>query len=322
MWTSLPRFSWVLALVAVACHPSGPPEPTFDRLAAQELVRALSDDALGGRLPGSPGHAVAQRLIIERFEALGVAPFEGRYRHPFRYGGVGFGADVIPRREQKAGTNLMGWIEGRSDSDSILIITAHYDHVGSVGGEVYNGADDNASGVAGLLAIADHFSQHDPKHDVLLVAVDAEEEGLAGARALIDDPILPRDRIVMNLNLDMISRNDRPVLYASGTSHWPFLGPLVEEVALTAPVALERGFDSSRDEDDWTLQSDHAVFYRAGIPHLYLGVADHADYHGPDDVFEKIDLDWFGRSLTTVILLASALDQALPELAPPPSSAP
>lgn len=172
------------------------------------------------------------------------------------------------------------------------------------------------------MAIAEHFSQHKPDHGILLVAFDAEEEGLAGARSLIDDPVLPRDRVALNLNLDMISRNDRPVLYASGTRRWPQLQPIVAQVASGAAVTFEPGFDTAQDEDDWTLQSDHAVFFRAGIPHLYLGVADHPDYHGPGDDYDKIDVDWFNRSLTTTVSLAIALDAALPDLTSPQVPAP
>lgn len=301
----------ILAFVIAACgNPSEPPFSIDDTLG---LAEALSADTLEGRGAGTAGNAAARALIIDRMEALDVSPVSGRYEHPFTYGPFSTpeGESAVP---DKPGVNVMGLIEGKGDSPLTMVITAHFDHLGVRNGEIFNGADDNASGVAGLLAIAEYFSRNRPRHDILFVAFDAEEDGFGGARAFISDPPIPLSTIAFNLNLDMISRGDNGLLWASGTAHWPALEPLVDEVASSAPVTLSKGFDTGGGRNDWTLLSDHAVFFRAGIPHLYLGVEDHPDYHRPSDDFDKIDQDWFLNAVETARRLAGEAEKNLPEI--------
>ena len=104
-------------------------------------------------------------------------------------------------------------------------------------GQIFNGADDNASGVAALLAVAARISASKPAHSVVFAALDAEETGLNGARAFLADPPVPREGIVMNVNLDMVARDAKNILFASGTFHYPFLKAYLKDVA-RAPVAL------------------------------------------------------------------------------------
>jgi Zn-dependent M28 family amino/carboxypeptidase len=175
---------------------------------------------------------------------------------------------------------------------------------------VFNGADDNASGTAALLAIADHLRRNPPEHSVIIAALDAEESGLQGARAFVQDPPVAREAILANVNMDMLGRNDAGELWAAGTFHSPWLLPLVERVAQRAPVKLRIGHDRPgvAGQDDWTGASDHGPFHAAGIAFLYFGVEDHADYHRASDEAQGIQPDFYGRAVATVIDFLMELD--------------
>src|SRR5690606_27737683 len=111
-------------------------------------------------------------------------------------------------------------------------------------------------------------------------ALDAEEMGLQGAKALVNDFPFPLNTVILNINLDMISKNQRNELYAAGTAHYPHLRPLLEEASKDAPIKLLFGHDiPGTDMQDWTSASDHAAFHEQGIPFIYFGVEDHEDYH-------------------------------------------
>ncbi|MEL7231770.1 MAG: M28 family peptidase, partial [Pseudomonadota bacterium] len=154
-----------LALTACGAQSSNP----FDRDTTLDLVEALSADALEGRAAGTEGNADARAMIIDRMETLGLSPIGESFEHPFTYGSFRTpeGASAVP---DKPGINVMGLSEGTAETNLTMVITAHFDHLGIRDGEIYNGADDNASGVAGMLAIAEHFSHNRPTHDVLFVA--------------------------------------------------------------------------------------------------------------------------------------------------------
>ncbi|MEL7539660.1 MAG: M28 family peptidase [Pseudomonadota bacterium] len=303
----------VASLVACAQNSGYQPE-RFSEAPAIDMLQALSADALQGRKVGTEENAQARAMIIERFEAVGVAPAGDGFEHPFTYGTFAdpeTGADTAPA---KSGVNIIGRISGTSNSDVSMIITAHYDHVGVIDGEIHNGADDNASGVVGLLAAAEYFSTEPPLHDVVFLAFDAEEDRLGGAIAFVADPFESLDKVALNINFDMLSRGDNGILWASGTHHWPEMKPIMADLSARAPVDIQMGFDVGDGREDWTLLSDHAAFFRAGIPHLYFGVEDHPDYHKPTDDFERIDQDWFLRSIESVIMVASEMDEALDDI--------
>ncbi|MEM9571134.1 MAG: M20/M25/M40 family metallo-hydrolase [Pseudomonadota bacterium] len=286
----------------------------FNADQAIEMLRALSADDMLGRKVGTEENARARAMIIDRFEEIGVMPVAGQFEHPFTYGPFAdpnSGADAAPA---KSGVNVLGRLSGTSESEVSMIITAHYDHVGVIDGETHNGADDNASGVVGLLAAAEYFAKSPPKHDVIFLAFDAEEDRLGGSIAFVADPVQSLDSVALNINFDMLSRGDNGTLWASGTHHWPDLKPVIANLAARAPVTLKMGYDEGDGRDDWTLLSDHAAFFRAGIPHLYFGVEDHPDYHKPTDDFERIDQEWFLKSVETVIMVAAEMDPRLDEI--------
>ncbi len=306
----------ILAFSLVGCNPQVrdyQPEH-FSAAPALELLQGLSADALKGRGVGTPGSQIARTMIIDRLEELSVEPVGNTFAHPFKYGAFVDPESGAPEVPDKNGINLIGKIPGRESGGLSLVITAHYDHLGVREGEIFNGADDNASGVVGALAIAEALSNAPPKHDTFFVFLDAEEDGFGGARAFISNPPIALDTLALNLNFDMVSRGDNGILWASGTHHWPDMIPYVEAVAEIAPVQVQLGYDSADTPDDWTLMSDHAVFFRAGIPHLYFGVEDHPDYHQPGDDFEKIDQEWFLKSVDTLALMALEMDEQLPDV--------
>ncbi len=275
------------------------------------LADVLSSDALEGRAAGTPGNEAARGFIRKRFEDIGLSPYlASGWEHP---------VTILPRPDLETpgpGANLIGWVGGETPGEGpILLITAHHDHLGIRNGEIYNGADDNASGAAMLTALAEHFHRQLPKHDILFVALDAEEVGFLGARALMRDAAIPAGRVALNINLDMVSRSETGKLYAAGTFHTPALASLISEVAATAPVKLTMGHDRPEDgAGDWTGQSDHAVFHQAGIPFLYFGVEDHPGYHQPSDDFSAITPDFYVRAADTLVMIARTADARLPEI--------
>jgi len=304
-----------LAVGMAACASETGYQPErFSAAPAIDMLEALSSDEMQGREVGTEENARAREMIIDRFSALGVLPDGPSYERSFTYGGFADRETGENTRPSKTGINIIGYLPGTENRDISMIITAHFDHVGVIDGEIHNGADDNASGVVGLLAAAEYFAKNPPKHDIAFVAFDAEEDGLSGARAFVADPPAPLDTIALNINFDMLARGDNGLLWASGTHHWPDMKPMVSEVAAAAPVEIRMGFDEGDGREDWTLLSDHAAFFRAGIPHIYFGVEDHPDYHKPTDDFDRIDQDWFLRSVESVVMTASMMDDKLTEI--------
>ena len=291
-----------LSLVAAAPAIAGPGDK------AVEDVRILSADDMQGRLVGTPGSEKARAYILSRFAQIGLSPIGDKFEHTFEFA----------KRDgtKVTGINLVARIKGtgkNTPGGKAMVVSAHYDHLGVRNGEIHNGADDNASGVAGLLAVAEAFKAKPPKHDVILAVVDAEEGGLRGARAFAAAPPVPLDSIALNINFDMISKNQKNELYVAGTSPFPYLKPILVKVAATAPVTLKLGHDTDADgkENNWTSQSDHYAFGEKGVPWVYFGVEDHPEYHKPADDFATLPQDFFKRSVATVVQASLALEKDL-----------
>ena len=158
--------------------------PKSDVIDAAQLLKdlqTLSADDMEGRQVGTPGSAKARAYVVDRFKESGLTAFGVGYERPFTFVGRG-GAGEQP------GVNVVGWINGSKSPARYLVVTAHYDHLGSRGGQVFNGADDNASGTAALFALAKYFSVNRPAHSLILAALDAEEVGLHGATAFVRQP--------------------------------------------------------------------------------------------------------------------------------------
>ena len=283
---------------------------TIDTTRLMADLRALSADSMEGRRTGTAGGERARRYLDRAFRSTGLAPVGSGFRHRF-----GDDADA-----SAGGVNFIGRIAGR-DTSRVIVLSAHYDHLGIRNGQTYNGADDNASGTAALLEIARHYARVRPAHTILFVAFDAEEQGLRGARAFVAEPPVRRDAIAIDINLDMVSRNGRGELWVAGTRHYPFLRPFVEKLAATAPVTLRIGHDSpGTGSDDWTDASDHGPFHEAKIPFLYFGVEDHPDYHRPTDDADRIEPRFYGHAVETILAALDGIDRDLDRLIPRPAS--
>ena len=206
---------------------------------------------------------------------------------------------------QKEGANVWALIRGTERPDKVIVVSAHYDHVGVRDGQIYNGADDNGSGTAALLAMAENLQRRPARHSVLLVAFDAEELGLFGSRTFMQAPPVPAANILLDINMDMIARGDGAVLWVAGPRLYPALRPAVAAVAKSAAIDVRFGQDyqtrrPGRGRDALALRSDQAAFGIAGIPWLFFTAGEHVDYHRPTDDAEKID----GRFYTYAVAVA------------------
>lgn len=278
--------------------------PALDSARLMADLFRLSHDSMAGRAAMTPQNAQARAFLASELRRLGVAPVNGSHEHAFS----------MARRnspDSVRGVNVLGMVRGTRFPDRVLVLSAHFDHVGTRNGEIYNGADDNASGTAALLQMAAHFQANPPSHTLIFAFFDAEEMGLLGARAFVANPPVPLAQIAANVNLDMVARGDNGILWAVGTTPWPQMKPIVEALVPLAPVTLKMGFDTGTGRDNWTSLSDQGAFHAQGIPFVYFGVEDHPDYHQPGDDPEKVNGGFFHGAARTIAAFVSRLDAAV-----------
>lgn len=271
-----------------------------DTAALMATVRVLAADSMEGRRIGTAGGARARAYLAQRLEALGLIPLVAGYRQSF------------PVRDSIRGVNLLALIRGTRFPDRYIVLSAHYDHVGIKGGQIYNGADDNASGTAAVLAIAGSLKERPLEHSVVIALLDGEESGLLGAKAFLAANTLPLSALALDVNLDMVSHSYSGELWAAGAANSPALRPALDSVAAIAPVRLRFGHDRPgvAGQEDWTGSSDQGPFHAAGIPFIYFGVEDHKDYHKPTDDPETITVPFFGGAVATMLEAVRRLDRA------------
>lgn len=273
----------------------------FDSNALLERVKFLSLDSLEGRKTGTKGGLIAREYVVNQFKKHGVAPLLTDYTQPFSFEG---------RRDKKTyeGANVLGVIKGTDHPEKYIVISAHYDHVGVNDGEIFNGADDDASGTSALFAMSEYFKNNPPKHSILIAAFDAEELGLQGASHFLKAYTLPKEQIAININLDMVGRNDNNELYVVGTNLYTQLQPAIADLELPENFKLLTGHDGLDGKQNWVSSSDHGPFHKQEIPFLYFGVEDHKDYHKPTDDFENIQPEFYVKAVTTVIAVFEKID--------------
>lgn len=264
-----------------------------------KYIKIVSSDDFEGRRTGSQGSEKARHYIIEKLKSLNIDPLFKDYEQNFS-----FNTDV----ETYNATNILGIKSGTSIPEKYIVISAHYDHEGIKNGEIYNGADDNASGVAGLLAIAEYLKKNTPKHSIILAFFDAEELGLKGSKYYVDNPGVDLSSILLNINMDMISKNEHQELYVSGVKSHAKLQDIISKYPSSKDLTLLVGHDGYDGKVDWTYASDHSSFHKNNIPYLYFGVEDHKDLHKPTDDFENIDPEFFKNSVQTIISIFKELD--------------
>jgi hypothetical protein len=250
--------------------------------AVKHHVEVLADDTFEGREAGSRGGRAAGLYIVKQIEAAGIpgGGVKDSYYQPF---GSGY-------------SNILAMLAGSDPTlkDQVIVVSAHYDHVGygtrrnSFGpiGLIHNGADDNASGVSLLLEVIDAFHQlgQAPKRSVLFAFWDGEEKGLLGSIHWVGQPTVPIDHVVLNINADMVGRSRGGKLEVSGTRTMPGLRRLFSTQNEDAGLSIDFPWDIKTN-------SDHYTFYKKQIPALLIHTGLHNDYHRPSDDVEKINSD-------------------------------
>jgi hypothetical protein len=205
--------------------------------------------------------------------------------------------------------NVVAWLEG-SDPElrsEYVIFTAHMDHVGIGrplnGDSIYNGADDDASGTAGIIELAQAFATGDrPRRSLVFMTVSGEEKGLLGSEWYSEHPLFPLEKTVANINLDMIGRNWVDTIVAIGKEE-SSLGPTVERIAAGNPELGLSVIDDLWPEERFYFRSDHYNFARKGVPILFFFNGVHADYHRPSDEADKLEYEKAARIVQLVYLL-------------------
>ncbi len=268
----------------------------------QNDIRYLADDRLQGRKLGSPGADSAAEYIAKRFQRIGLQPGPQGWFQSFVVDPSAPAAAHAGLTGGATGRNVVGVLIGKDRTlrDEIIIVGAHYDHLGLGGfgslapdstGSVHNGADDNASGTAAILAIAKRLKEQRPARTVVFIAFSGEEEGLLGSSYYTKHPLYPMARTVAMLNFDMVGRlrHDKLIVYGAGTAtEWP---------ALLDSLNTAGHFDLKASGDGYG-PSDHASFYAMKMPVLHFFTDLHEDYHRPSDDIATIDDDGIARVAT------------------------
>ncbi len=269
----------------------------------------FASDELKGRDTPSPELRVAARFLRARLKRLGLKPAAGdSYFHEYQL------SSVSRRRGGKSQEdatleNVCAIWPGSDLASEWIILSAHYDHVGTRGEAIYNGADDNGSGSMALLAMAEALTQYGPmRRSVFFIWVSGEEKGLWGSAAWARDPMLPEGvRAVCNINLDMVGRNAPDSLLITPTRNHQAYNGLTRLAEKLGPF---EGFLSLGSADAYWLRSDQVNFSRhLKIPVTFLFAGEHEDYHQPGDTADKIDYDKVRRVSRLVVRMLHAMQQ-------------
>ena len=273
----------------------------YESIKADELKKNLmviASDEMEGRQTGSEGQKKAGVYMIDYYKNLGVSYPKalGSY-----YQKVPKEALKSRRGELPDSENILAFIEGTEKPEEIIVISAHYDHVGTNNGVVYNGADDDGSGTVAVMEIAEAFQQakkagKGPKRSILFLHVTGEEHGLLGSKYYSDNPVFDLKNTVANLNIDMIGRSDKEnegknYVYVIGSD---MLSTELKKINVAANKAtqnleLNYKYDDPNDPMRLYYRSDHYNFAKHGIPVAFFFDGIHEDYHQPTDDPEKID---------------------------------
>lgn len=326
---------WVVIIVTVmaagvwgatpaAAQTSSPAQPRDD---VRALLWALAADSMEGRRAATPGAARAARFLAGQLQGLGVSPAgdSGYFqRVPMARDTTAEGRprlvllpaladrDTVPPGRRATGANVVGIVRGsdRAGSREAVVVGAHFDHVGIGppvdGDSIYNGADDDASGVVAVLQIARQLAR-DPstKRDVVLLLTTGEETGLLGTRWYLEHPVVPLDRTVADLQIEMIARPDS--LVGGSGRGWltgferSTMGDMIEEAGL--PIRPD-----PRPEFHFFERSDNIAFAWRGIPaHTLSSYGLHDDYHKPSDEADRADIDHMSAVIEAAIRLVRRL---------------
>ncbi|MBJ6107817.1 M28 family peptidase [Hymenobacter sp. BT523] len=255
----------------------------------------LTSQELGLRLAGT-----TMPEVLGYVRALGQAG--GPVRAAFQPPTATF---YLPQAQQQLTTeNVLGFLEGTDKKEEVLVISAHYDHLGVKHDTIYNGADDDGSGTVAVLQLAKAFAQaqregHGPRRSILFVAMTAEEEGLFGSEYYTAHPVLPLAQTIADLNIDMVGRSDRKhgpkrhFVCVVGSDKLSSDLHRINEAANRdyTHLELDYRFNVPNEPEHIYYRSDHYNFARRGIPVIFYTTGEHADYHKATDDVDKIEFD-------------------------------
>jgi hypothetical protein len=299
----------------------------LNTITAEDLKTHLyivAADSMEGRETGSVGQKKAGVYLINQYKKNNI---------PFPKGATTY-YQPIPasylnkKYGEKLGDseNIWAFIEGSEKPNEILVISAHYDHVGTKDNEVYNGADDDGSGTVALLEIAQAFEiakkeGHGPKRSILFLHVTGEEHGLHGSRFYSENPLFPIANTITDINIDMIGRRDEAhaasnnYVYVIGANR---LSTDLDNICTIANTKythldLDYKYNDPKDPNRFYERSDHYNFAKNGIPSVFLFNGVHADYHKATDSADKIEYDALAKraqfAFATAWELANRLDR-------------
>ena len=281
------------------------PTKYMKTITAEELKKHLyiiAADSMEGRETGSVGQKKAGRYLISQYQNNQVSFPKGANSYyqpiPAAYLNKKYGGNLGDSE------NIWAFIEGAEKPNEIIVISAHYDHVGTKDGEVYNGADDDGSGTSALLELAQAFQiakkeGHGPKRSILFLHVTGEEHGLHGSRFYSENPLFPLENTVADVNIDMIGRRDEihpntnNYVYVIGanrlSSELDFVSSIMNQKYVG--LDLDYRFNDPKDPNHFYERSDHYNFAKHGVPSIFFFNGVHADYHKKTDEPDKIEYD-------------------------------
>lgn len=308
--------------VACAQKPPIGGEDLISEALIRKHINVIADDSMLGRNTPSKGLELTAGYVAAQFKRLGFKPGgdDGSFiqRYPLATSPLVSGKSAPPRGfDPNTAPNSVGILPGTDPvlRHEYIVVSAHMDHVGTNGAyvkdSIWNGADDDASGTAGVLALAEALSQSPLRRSVIFLTVSGEEHGLWGSSWFTAHPPVPIDKIVANLNLDMIGRNWKDSIVVIGVEHSD-LGGTLAKVNAAHP---ELGITTMRDpwpQENFFGRSDHYNFARHGVPALFFFNGTHVDYHQPTDSPDKIDAEKESRIVRLIYHLAVVVGNATP----------
>jgi Zn-dependent M28 family amino/carboxypeptidase len=306
------RGAALLLFPAVACA-QAPATGSRDRLITEALMRShvnvIADDSMLGRDTPSAGLEKTANYVAAHFKRLGLKPGGDNdtfiQRYPLSPGRSNGTAPSPGTFDPNSAPNTVGILPGTDPAlrDEYIVISAHMDHVGvnpaSKLDSIWNGADDDASGTAGVLALAEALAADPPRRSVIFLTVSGEEKGLYGSRWFVENSPVPVTQLVANLNLDMIGRNWMDSIVVIGMQH-STLGATVKNAARSNPAVGLTVSDDLWPQESFFTRSDHYNFARRGVPALFFFNGTHEDYHRPGDSPDKIDAEKAARVVQLV----------------------
>ena len=273
----------------------------------------FAGDQMEGRMTGENGNNMAAEYLRNFYIDAGVeSPIEeNNYYQPIPASYFNGGSNGNPSQ------NVLAFIKGSEKPDEIIVLSAHYDHVGIENGEVYNGADDDGSGTVALIEIAKAFQKakkqgNGPKRSILFLHVTGEEIGLYGSRYYTENPLFPLSNTVVNLNVDMIGRigsekegNDNYVYLIGSDKLSQELHDVSEEVNKRyTNLELDYTYNDDNDPNRFYYRSDHYNFAKNDIPVIFYFNGTHKDYHKHTDTPDKIEYELLAKRSRLIFLTA------------------